>query len=549
MPASLLARNISLALGARHILVDVDLSLDPGHRLGLVGPNGVGKSTLLRVLAGMQRPDAGTVSLAPAAATVGYLDQEPEGTDETVLAYVERRTGVVAAHAELDAATAAMAAGSRGADDRYSTALDRWLALGAADLDVRVGEMWAELSLPDRLLQQPMTSLSGGEAARVSLAALMLTRFDVLLLDEPTNNLDLDSLDRLERFVNGVQGAVALVSHDREFLRRVVTDVAELDEFTHGLELFSGGYDTYIHEREIARQHAWQAWDEYDTKRSTLAQRSQREREWATQGLSRANKKPDDNDKNIKSYKINQTEQLAGRAARTDRAMERLEVVEQPREAWDLRMTIATAPRSGALVASLDQAVVSLGSFQLGPITLEVDYGERVVIVGPNGAGKSTLLGALLGEVALTSGAQRLGPSVQLGRLEQARTQLAGSGDQSTLAAFQAASGLTISEARTLLAKFGVGAEHVHRPAESLSPGERTRLVLALFMAVGCNCLVLDEPTNHLDLPAIEQIEQAVDTFPGTVLLVSHDRVLLQHIRRTRTIELAAGRIVSDRSE
>ena len=548
LPASLHARNISLALGARHILVGVDLSLDPSHRIGLVGPNGVGKSTLLRVVAGMLTPDAGTVTLAPPAATVGYLDQEPERGDETVLSYVERRTGVIAAHGELDAATAAMAAGSSGADDRYSVALERWLALGAADLEVRVGEMWASLGLSERLLQQPMISLSGGEAARVSLAAMTLTRFDVLLLDEPTNNLDLDSLDRLENFVNGVQGAVALVSHDREFLRRVVTDVAELDEFTHGLTIFSGGYETYIHERELARQHAWEAWEEYDTKRTSLVQRSQREREWADQGLSHAKKRPDDNDKHIRSWKINQTEQLAGRAARTERAAERLEVVEQPREPWDLRMTIAAAPRSGALVASLRDATVSLGSFRLGPVTLEIDYGERVVIVGPNGSGKTTLLGALLGEIALTSGIQRIGPSVKLGRLEQARTQLAAA-SSTTLAAFQSASGMLISEARTLLAKFGIGAEHVNRAVESLSPGERTRLILALFMAVGCNCLVLDEPTNHLDLPAIEQIEEAVDTFPGTVLLVTHDRVLLQHIRRTRTIELRDGQVVSDRSE
>jgi ATPase subunit of ABC transporter with duplicated ATPase domains len=397
-----------------------------------------------------------------------------------------------------------------------------------------------------------MASLSGGEAARVSLAAMMLARFDVLLLDEPTNDLDLESLDRLERFVNGLQGAVALVSHDREFLRRVVTDIAELDEFTHSLNVFAGGYDTYVREREIAREHAWQAWEDYDAKRSTLAQRSQREREWASQGLSRAKKRPDDNDKNIRSFKINQTEQLAGRAARTERAMERLDVVEQPREPWDLRMTIATAPRSGALVARLADAVVDLGPFRLGPVTLEVTYGERVVIVGPNGSGKTTLLGALLGEIPLSEGVQRTGPSVRIGRLEQARTQLAGSfggEERTTLSAFQHASGLTVSESRTLLAKFGVGPEHVHRSVQSLSPGERTRLVLALFTAVGSNCLVLDEPTNHLDLPAIEQIEQAVDSFPGTVLLVSHDRVLLQRIRRTRTVELRAGLVVSDRRE
>ena len=552
LPASLHARNISLSLGARHILLDVDLALDPGHRLGLIGPNGVGKSTLLRVLAGRQHPDAGTVSLSPPSATVGYLDQEPERTHETVVEHIGRRTGVTAAHAELDTATADLAAVASGADDRYSAALERWLALGAADLDVRIGEMWAELDLPDRLLQQPMTSLSGGEAARVSLAALTLSRFDVVLLDEPTNDLDLGSLDRLEQFVNGLQSAVALVSHDREFLRRVVTDVAELDEFSHQLTLYAGGYDAYLHGREVAQQHAWQAWDEYDTKRSTLVQRSQREREWATQGLSRAKKKPDDNDKNIKAYKINQTEQLAGRAARTERAMERLDVVEQPREPWDLRMTIASAPRSGKLVARLVEAVVDRGQFRLGPASVEVNFRERVVIVGPNGSGKSTLLAALLGDIALTSGSQRLGSSVRLGRLEQVRTQLAAASDgseQTTLAAFQSASGLTTSEARTLLAKFGVGAEHVHRRVESLSPGERTRLVLALFMAVGCNCLVLDEPTNHLDLPAIEQIEQAVDGFPGTVLLVSHDRVLLQRIRRTRTIELRAGQVVSDRAE
>jgi ATPase subunit of ABC transporter with duplicated ATPase domains len=544
MPASLRARNVSLALGARHVLVDVDISLDPGHRVGLVGPNGVGKSTLLRVLAGSLRPDSGSVASAPSAATVGYLDQEPERGGESVGDHIARRTGVVAAQVELDAATAALAAGSAGADDRYSAALDLWLALGAADLDVRIGEMWAELGLADRLLEQPMNSLSGGEAARVSLAALMLARFDVLLLDEPTNDLDLDSLDRLERFVNATPSAVALVSHDREFLRRVVTDVAELDQFTHQVRWYSGGYDAYLHEREVARQHAVEAWEEYDGKRSSLAQRSQREREWATQGLSRAKKKPDDNDKNIKAFKINQTEQLAGKAARTDKAMERLEVVEQPREAWDLRMTIASAPRSGTLVASLDDAVVDRGRFRLGPLTMEVAYGERVVIVGPNGSGKSTLLAAMLGDIALTSGTQRLGASVKLGRLEQARTQF--SGPATTLAAFQAATGFTISEARTLLAKFGVGTEHVNRRSESLSPGERTRLVLALFTGVDCNCLVLDEPTNHLDLPAIEQIEQAVDAFPGTMLLVSHDRILLQRIRRTRTITMADGRVVGD---
>ena len=544
MSAALHARGVSLSLGARHLLVDVELSVDPGQCIGLVGPNGVGKSTLLRVLAGQLPPDAGVVQLSPAGANVGYLPQEPERRDESVLAYLERRTGVAEASGRLDASTAELAAGTPGADDAYSDALDRWLALGAADFESRVGDVWADLGLGEHLLHQLMPSLSGGEAARAGLAALLLARFDVFLLDEPTNDLDLDGLARLERFVTGLGAGCVLVSHDRTFLQRTVTHVVELDEFTHQATRYAGGWDSYQRERELAKQHARAAYEEYDAKRSALAGRAQREREWATQGLSRAKKKPDDNDKNIKAFKINQTEQLAGKAARTDKMIERLEAVEEPREGWELRLVIAAAPRSGAVVARLEHATVQHGSFTLGPIDLQIDYGEKVVIEGPNGAGKSTLLRALLGEEPVASGVHWRGPGVVVGRLEQARHQLADA--PTVLQAFMAATGMLVPEARTLLAKFGIGAEHVNRAAESLSPGERTRLVLALLMAKGSNCLVLDEPTNHLDLPAIEQLEQALATFEGTVLLVSHDRSLLSNVARTRTLEVRAGRIVRD---
>lgn len=544
MTAQLHARDISLALGARHILEGVDLSVDPGQRIGLVGPNGVGKSTLLKLIAGQLVPDKGTITLAPSNANVGYLPQEPERADETVRDHLERRTGVAAASAALDATTAAMAAGDPDAGDAYSDALDRWLALGAADFESRVAEVWADLGLDARLLDERLPVLSGGEAARVGLAVLLLARFDVFLLDEPTNDLDLDGLARLEKFVVGLGAGCVVVSHDRTFLQRTITHVVEIDEFSHRATRYAGGWEAYLREREVARQQAWAAYEEYDSKRSSLAGRAQREREWATQGTSKAKKKPSDNDKNIKAFKINQSEQLAGKAARTDKMMERLEVVEEPREAWQLRLQLAEVERSGDVVARLQQAVVQRDSFTLGPVDLQIGSGERVVIEGPNGSGKSTLLGALLGEIPLTSGEQWRGPGVVVGRLEQARQQL--TEHSSVVGAFMAATGMLVPEARTLLAKFGIGAEHVNRPAESLSPGERTRLVLALLMAKGSNCLVLDEPTNHLDMPAIEQLEQAVELFGGTVLLVSHDRSLLGNVRRTRTIVLRDGQLVGD---
>ena len=543
--ASLIAQGITVTHGRATILDAVDLTAAPGHRVGLIGPNGVGKTTLLRVLARQLKPDSGTVRLAPPNATVGYLAQEPERrAGETVRAYVGRRTGVTAADRELEEATTALATGEDGADTRYSDALERWMGLGAADLDTRTEQVWDDLALPERLLDQTTESLSGGEAARVSLAALLLARFDVLLLDEPTNDLDLASLDRLERFVTAQPGALVIVSHDRAFLEHTITEVVEIDEHTRHASRFGGGWAAYQHERALARQHAEEAFAEYSTQKDKLTSRAQREREWMTKGVASAKRKQPDNDKVQRKAKQETTEQLAARASRSMRAIERLEVVDKPWEGWQLRFTIATAPRSGARVCALEDAVVDRGGFRLGPVTVEIGWAERVAIVGANGSGKTTLLGALLGRVPLTSGTSFLGPGVVVGEVDQARGLFEGS--ESLLEAFMAATGMTIADARTLMAKFGLAGNHVLRSARSVSPGERTRAALALLQARGVNLLVLDEPTNHLDLAAIEQLEAGLEGFGGTVLLVTHDRRLLESVRLTRRLSMADGRLVAD---
>ena len=541
MPASLIARSLTVLRGPLVVLDDVDLTLAPGRRVGLVGPNGVGKSTLLGALAGRVELDRGSVELAPRTANVGLLPQEPERSPtETVRDFLARRSGVANVGVELEDATRALAQDEVGADDRYAEALDRWLALGAADFDARVGEVWHELGLDDRLLGQPTRALSGGEAARSSLASLLLSRFDVFLLDEPTNDLDLDGLGRLERWVTGLEAPVVVVSHDRSFLRRTITDVVEIDHHSHRAQWFAGGWEAFLAERELARQHARERFDEYDAKRTTLLRRAQREREWATQGRARV-RTSGEPDKHIRHFKINQTEQLAGRAARTQKAVERLEEVEEPREPWELRLTIPSPGRSGDVVATARGAVVEREGFRLGPVDLDLRVGDRLALVGPNGSGKTTLIALLLGRITPHAGTASLGASVVVGEIEQARSEFLG--DATLLEAFIAATGMIVSDARTLLAKFGLVADHVHRVAATLSPGERTRASLASMMANGANLLVLDEPTNHLDLPAIEQLEQALDTFDGTVILVTHDRDLLDRVRLTRTIEVDAGRV------
>ena len=533
---SLVARAVSRAHGATVVLDSVDVSVGPRSRIGVVGPNGAGKTTLLRLLAGLDVPDGGSVEKRPATCTVGYLPQEPDRrADETVHDFLARRTGVAPAVAAMERTAHALGTGSPGAEEAYDVALERYVALGAADFDARVLAVCDDVGLSQSVVEQPTATLSGGQAARVSLAAILLSRFDVFLLDEPTNDLDFDGLARLEDFVQGIPGGVVVVSHDRAFLERTITSVLELDEASRRATEFRGGWLAYLEARDTARRHAEEAFAAFDQQRQQLLERARVQRQWAVSG-ARREKKQSDGDKMARDWRINRTEKLAAKVRITEKALDRLDAVEKPWEGWDLRLDIADAPRSGDVVARLQDAVVSRGRFRLGPINAEVHWAERVAIVGPNGSGKTTLIQAMLGRLPLDQGESWVGPGVVVGELDQARSRFMGSA--SLLDAFLRETGLTLSEGRSVLAKFGLGDTHVTRPADTLSPGERTRAVLALFMARGVNCLVLDEPTNHLDLPAIEQLEQALSRFEGTLLLVSHDRRLLDSVHITRTIEM-----------
>lgn len=546
MTAQLSARLVSFHRGPQEILSGINLTVAPGQRLGVVGPNGVGKSTLLRVLAGQLPAESGQVTRHPANATVTLLDQElASEAGETARQYLARRVGAADAEANLADAAEALASGEAGADDRYGDALDAYLRSGAADLDVRLATVLDDLGLDADVVDRATTTLSGGQRGRVGLAAVLLSTSDVLLLDEPTNDLDLAGLAKLEAFVLSTSAALVVVSHDRHFLARVVTGVVELDEHERSARIFDGGWQAYLAERTNARRLAEERFDTYTGQRDALAERAQREREWATQGVKNAKTKATDGDKHSKRFRQASSEQVAARSARTERARERLDVVDKPWEGWQLKLSIASTGRSGDLVAELKQAVVQReGGFRLGPLDVTIHAGERVALVGPNGSGKSTMLAALLGDVALSEGSSRQGPSVVVGRLAQARDAFAA--DATLLSGFLEATGVELATARSTLAKFGLGAEHVGRPTVALSPGERTRAVLALFQTQGVNLLVLDEPTNHLDLPAIEQLEQAIDTFDGTVLLVTHDRAFLETVRLTRRLELQAGRLMAD---
>jgi ATPase subunit of ABC transporter with duplicated ATPase domains len=536
---TLIARDLHKSHGAATILAGVSVTVAPGDVLGVVGPNGAGKSTLLRILAGLDRPDAGDVRLT--AGTAGYLPQEPDrAPGERLHDYLARRSGVADADARVQAATSDLAADAPGAADRYAEAFEAWLALGGADLDQRAETVLRDLGLDPVLLDLETVALSGGQAARASLAAILLSRFDVLLLDEPTNDLDFDGLARLERFVSERPGGAVIVSHDRAFLARTVTRILELDEIAHSASEYGGGWAGYLELRATAARHAENRYETFAAERERLTDRARSQRQWSETGVRKAKAaKGDEPDKSVRAHRTERSEKQASKVRATEKAIERLGTVDKPWRRWELQLRFGGGERSGDVTVRLDRAELRRGSFVLGPLDLELAWGERVALVGPNGSGKTTLVDGLLGRLPLAAGTRWVGPGVRIGTLDQARLGFAGAG--ALIEAFVAQSELPQQEARSLLAKFGLERDAVERPAQSLSPGERTRASLALLMASGANWLVLDEPTNHLDLPAIEQLETALAAYDGTLLLVTHDRQLLEDVALDRTIELGTA--------
>ncbi|MEO5743675.1 MAG: ABC-F family ATP-binding cassette domain-containing protein, partial [Terracoccus sp.] len=539
-----------VGFGARVLFSGLDLTLTDCDVTAVVGPNGSGKSTLMRTIVGELPIESGSIRLAPTNATIAWLPQVPPDDHETLLGYCRDRTGVGHADSELELASVAIASGEQGADERYSLALHSWLSLGAADLDERLPGVAAAVGLtvdPGRALG----SLSGGQAARAALVAVLLSQFDVLLLDEPTNNLDARGLRLVAAFVRSHPGPVLVASHDRDWLDEVTTSVVELDLPQQRIGHYTGGYRDFVAQRTVARAQAWEAYSDYATERDGLQAQSRQRHGWADRGRRNVAQGAEP-DKHIREKHRARADRQDARGARIERAADRLVAVEQPRKEWRLRYAIAEGRPSADVVATLSAAVVVRGEFTLGPVSLSLGRGDRVAVTGDNGSGKTTLIGALLGEFALTSGRHSLGTRVAIGVIDQRRERLdVGAALLEVATAALGTDPTTSAEwgpaaVRTLLAKFGLGAEHVRRPASSLSMGERTRALMAIFQGREVNLLVLDEPTNHLDVDAIEQLEAAVAAFTGTVLVVSHDAGLLRGIRLTHLWKVRDGHVGID---
>ena len=537
MPTTLTLTDLDVVYGARTLVSGLQLILGPGDVTALVGPNGSGKTSLMRTVVGELPIESGSIRLAPSEATIGWLPQTTPDPDESLLAYARRRTGVDAADRMLHDASEELAAERPGDAELYAAALERWLALGAADLEDRLPQAASQVGLdvaPDR----PLGTLSGGQAARAALVSILLSRYDVLLLDEPTNNLDARGLELVAEFVTAHDGPVLVASHDRAFLDQVVTNVVELDLPQQRIGHYKGHYSDFVASRDLARRQARQAFEEYAGSRDQLLAQSRQRADWADKGL-RNIARSGETDKHVREKHKARADRQAWKAARLRRPVDRLDVVAQPRKEWELHYSIDSGSESADVVWMLQGVEVTRGDFHLGPIDLTVARGDRLAVAGDNGTGKSTLLAAMLGEVPLASGQVTLGTRVRIGLIDQQRSLF--ESEAAVVDLVRAELGdPDPGEVRTLLAKFGLGADHVDRPTRSLSMGERTRALMAVCQARQVNVLVLDEPTNHLDVAAIEQLESALADYTGTLVVVSHDRTFLDRIGVTRVLDLGS---------
>jgi len=532
--AMLQVRDITKWFGDVKVLDHISFNLNRGEKAGLIGPNGCGKTTLLRIIAGQLPPDGGRVQLSPATVRVGYLPQalefHPGATVGEVLDLAVATPDPEALEARL-AQLAEAVASAQGeqlplALAEYERGLAEWQAAADRSRQADVAAVLAGMGLADISPARPVASLSGGQKTRLGLARLLLSRPDLLLLDEPTNHLDIAALTWLEEYLSAYPGAALIVSHDRTFLDRIVRRILALDDVTHTLREYEGNYTDYAVALDRALEKQWAAYKEQQERIRRL-EASIRKLSDQARGIEQ---------ETIHFHYRRIAKDLARHAvvqkARLERMLAGEERVDKPALSWKMKLEFADAPRSGQDVLHIQNLRMGFGERVLfDQVNLHLRYGERAVLVGPNGVGKTTLLKCIAGELQPWAGEIRLGRGVRLGYMAQEQETFDPAA--TPLELIRRAAPLDETEARSFLHYFLFAGDEVFVPVGRLSFGERSRLALALLAVRGCNFLLLDEPLNHLDIPSRERFEAAMARFEGTFLAVVHDRYFIDRLATT----------------
>lgn len=531
-------RSLTKSFGANPILDSVSFTINRTDRIALVGENGSGKSTLAKLIIGAAEPDAGEIRLT-ANLEIGYLPQEaPVEAALTVRSFVEHAMGQIdrlkieLAHLEAELSVANLSASKLNTLlEQYGEVQAAFARLGGYESDYRIDQVFAGLDLSYIDKERVLHTLSGGEKTRLMLAGLLLRTPDLLLLDEPTNHLDFAVIEWLEDYLQTFNGALLIISHDRHFLNRLVTQIIELSPNSHQLTVYHGNYDFYIAERTRLAAKYQQAYEEQQEERKTL-EKLIKAKSYST-GKGRP---PTDNDKFAKAFFAGRVEKSQAHeinAARNRLAEIEANPIARPTRRWEIHPDFAPEELASREVIRFDHAAKSfVGRLLFCDFTTTIGNGEHIVLYGPNGIGKTTILKLILGIESLDAGSIHVASSARIGYLDQETETLKPT--DTLLEAYRRGLSDSEDEHRTNLHRYGLfTGDQMQQSVGSLSLGQKRKLQLARLIAQRANVLLLDEPTNHLDLPSVEQFEAALCQFPGTILAISHDRTFIERVCQT----------------
>lgn len=528
------AKHIKKSYGTMTVLADVSFSLAKGQKVALVGDNGTGKTTILKIIAGVVEADAGVIEVGKNAC-IGYLPQDTSlAGDETINEYLRRIVGIDTLEQKM--ADLATQLEDKEKSEEYGDAHQQYERLDGYTFEYRIKVILAGFGIESVGIHHRLSNLSSGQKSKVVLAGILLKGVDLLLLDEPTNNLDMPALVWLEGFLRKSDASCIIISHDRRFLDRVVRKIFELDRNTRELNISGGTYSDYL--LMMAKRTARQK-EEYRLQQEEIGRLSDQAKRLKAASAKGSKWQGSDKDKFLRGFKRDRAGGSGRKAKGIEKRIEQMDKVEKPIERDTLEIPLKAEVGLGTLDIRLVDVVAGYPGFTIGPVSLEILYGSRVGIMGLNGTGKSTLLKTVTGRLATLAGNIEVGSGVKIGNMMQEHESLPR--EQAPLELLNERAQLKDNDVYNLLVKFGFDPAQITHPIGSLSPGGRARLLLALFSALSVNVLVLDEPTNHLDLEALEALEEAIDAYRGTILLVSHDRYFLDKARLDYTYTLSDG--------